>query len=120
MVATSETPNNKTTNSDTKSVDQNRGWKHRSAHWLDAIESTRQGRKRRERQSQPLILTGQGLSLKVDKGCLLIRGGLTHHPQARAQWRFFKGELDIPHALLHWMDGAISLWMYSTGWPNRV
>ena len=31
-------------------------------------------RRLRQRESNPLILTGHGLSVRVDKGCLLVRG----------------------------------------------
>jgi CRISP-associated protein Cas1 len=43
-----------------------------------------------------LILCGHGVSLNVDGGTLLIRNGLTHYPQRRDEFRFFKGEPAIP------------------------
>lgn len=69
-------------------------WAKRSECWLKESQPKRT-RRRREREKNPLILTGRGLSIRVDKGCLLVRDGFTHYPADRWEWRFFNGELDV-------------------------
>ena len=49
-------------------------------------------RGKRQRRQEPLILCGHGVSLRVDKGSLLIRDGFTHYPQPEETYRFFKGD----------------------------
>ncbi len=81
-----------------KRESQNDGseWAERSGYWLKALEAGKPKRKRREKETQPLILNGHGLSISVDKGILIIGGGYTHYPAEKREWRFFKGELTIP------------------------
>jgi CRISP-associated protein Cas1 len=89
-------------------------WSDRSAFWL--AEATRQPvRKSREREQHPLILTGHGLSLRVDKGCLLVRDGNTHYPSAQREWRFFNGALDIPPAFVV-IDGSGEITFDAINW----
>lgn len=38
-------------------------------------------------EPKPLILTGHGVKLRVDRGALLVRNGFTHHPQKQEEWR---------------------------------
>ncbi len=71
-------------------------WRERCAFWNAQCAPPSKGRRLRERESTPLILTGHGLSLRVDKGCLLVWDGNTHYPAERREWRFFPGALDIP------------------------
>lgn len=71
----------------------------RNEHWSKI--GTKGTRKRTGRSDrEPLILCGQGVSLQIDRGCLLIRDGLTHYPQARTTYRFFKGELARPSRII--------------------
>jgi CRISP-associated protein Cas1 len=72
-------------------------------------------RRLRERESKPLILTGHGLSLRVDKGCLLVRDGNTHYPSERREWRFFNGALDIPPAFVV-IDGSGDITLDAIDW----
>lgn len=55
-------------------------WAVQSAGWLAQFDAAKPTRKRREQEKSPLILTGHGLSIRVDKGTLLIRDGNTHYP----------------------------------------
>lgn len=71
-------------------------WTLRSEYWLRRSIELRSNRALRERRSTPLILTGDGIQMRVEKGTLHIRGGLTHYPQEREVYRFFKGDLDLP------------------------
>ena len=89
-------------------------WAARSAYWLEKSE-LKFRRRRREREINPLILTGHGLSIRVDKGSLLIRDGNTHYPADRREWRFFNGELEIPPALIV-VDGSGEITMDAIDW----
>jgi len=89
-------------------------WQTRCEYWLS--ESDRPStRFRREREKNPLILTGHGLSLRVEKGTLLIRDGNTHYPAVRRQWRFFNGTLDIPTTIVV-IDGSGEITMDAIDW----
>ncbi|MEO6247578.1 MAG: CRISPR-associated endonuclease Cas1, partial [Sphingomicrobium sp.] len=71
-------------------------WTARSEYWLQHSIGLTGTRALRERRSTPLILTGDGVHMRVEKGTLHIRGGLTHYPQEQEAYRFFKGDLDLP------------------------
>jgi CRISPR-associated protein Cas1 len=72
----------------------------------------------RERERRPLIVTGHGLSLRVDKGCLLVQDGNTHYPAERRAWRFFNGALDIPPAFMV-IDGSGGITLDAIDWLAR-
>lgn len=88
-------------------------WADRSAFWLRQTE--RKPRRRREREINPLVLTGHGLSIRVHRGCLLVRDGNTHYPAERREWRFFNGALDIPSALIV-LDGSGEITIDAIDW----
>src|SRR5690606_9811237 len=69
----------------------------------------------RERRADPLILTGHGLSIRVDKGTLAIRDGNTHYPAERRIHRFFKGALDTPQRIVL-VDGAGEITLDALDW----
>lgn len=83
-------------------------WAVRSEHWL--AESRKSQRKRliRERNSNALILTGQGTSLRIESGALVIKQGFSHYPQQQEGYRYFKGDLALPRIILL-LDGSGSL-----------
>jgi len=58
-----------------------------------------------QRRTEPLILCGHGVALKIEMGSLLVRNGFTHHPQKREEFRFFRGSLDIPPQIIM-LDGS--------------
>jgi CRISPR-associated protein Cas1 len=80
-------------------------WSSRNEHWISELNESATPRRRRERQKEPLILCGHGVSLRVDGGTLLIVNGLTHYPQQREEFRFFKGEPAIPPRIIM-LDGS--------------
>jgi len=45
------------------------------------------------------------VSLRIEAGTLLIRNGFTHYPQAREEFRFFKGDLNLPPKIIM-LDGS--------------
>lgn len=83
-------------------------WAARNQHWSAVKSRPRRYIAKRERRREPLILCGHGVSLKVDKGTLLVRDGFTHWPQERTEYRFFKGGLDLPPRIVM-LDGSGSL-----------
>ena len=90
-------------------------WAVRSQYWQSEYNSSLPKRKRRERQSNPLILTGYGLSIRVDKGRLVIKDGTTHFPQDRREYVFFKGSLDIPPRIIA-LDGFGTITLDALDW----
>src|SRR6516165_2801426 len=76
----------------------------RCAFWI-AESEPKFPRRVREREATSLVLTGHGLSLRVDKGCLLVRDGNTHYPAEQRERRFFNAALDIPPAFVV-LDGS--------------
>ena len=69
----------------------------------------------RDRQAHPLVLTGHGLSLHVNRGALDVRDGLTHFPAKRQAWRFFPGSLEVPPAVVI-LDGSGNITLDAIDW----
>ena len=83
-------------------------WALRSELWIAESGKLQRKRRLRDRNSNPLILTGHGTSLRIEGGALVIRQGFTHYPQSQEQHRFFRGELTLPPAIIL-LDGSGSL-----------
>ena len=75
-------------------------WAERADYWHDISTASEPRRRKRERRNAPLILSGYGVSLRVERGALIVRSGLTHYPQRREEFRFFKGQLDVPQRII--------------------
>jgi CRISPR-associated protein Cas1 len=89
----------------------------RCAFWIAESEPNFP-RRVREREATPRVLTGHGLSLRVDKGCLLVRDGNTHYPAERRERRFFNASLDIPPAFVV-LDGSGNITLDAIDWLAR-
>ena len=89
-------------------------WASRSRFWLEQ-SSLKVPRRRRERESNPLILNGHGLSIRVHRGTLVIRDGNTHYPAEQREWRFFNGSLDIPPVIVV-IDGSGEITLDAIDW----
>lgn len=83
-------------------------WAERSAHWMTETDRSAKPRKRRDRNTSPLILCGHGVSLRIQNGSLVIRDGFTHYPQEQASHRFFCGDLSLPPRIIL-IDGSGTL-----------
>jgi CRISPR-associated protein Cas1 len=83
-------------------------WAIRSEFWNSEMGYSKPKRRKRERNSVPLILCGHGVSLRVENGALAIRDGFTHYPQKQATYRYFRGDLDLPPRILL-LDGSGTL-----------
>ena len=90
-------------------------WFERCQYWQAAYEASIPTRKRRERQTARLILTGNGLSIRVDRGALWIKDGLTHFPQEKREYRFFPGGLDKPPRIVL-VDGSGQVTLDALDW----
>ncbi len=85
-------------------------WQQRSRNWLAKTTDAPQRLNRRAGTRQPLILSGHGVRLRIDRGSLLVKDGFTHYPQARRMWRFFPGEWRLPSRIvLVDADGGLTL-----------
>jgi CRISPR-associated protein Cas1 len=93
-------------------------WPIRCAYWQFEYQKQIPKRKRRETRKTGLVLTGNGLSLNVDKGRLLIKDGFTHYPQKAARFEFFKGALDIPPRIVI-VDGNGSISIDAISWLSE-
>src|ERR1700730_13447021 len=82
-----------------------RQWCARSDLWNCRNVKAASVRAKRERPRRPLILSGHGVSLRVEGGSLAIRNGFTHYPQQQETYRFFKGEPAIPDRIII-LDGT--------------
>lgn len=82
-------------------------WSERNDHW-EAIARPRQSKISRIAVRQPLVLCGHGMSLNIDRGRLIARDGLTHYPQERRTFEYFKGAVDRPSRIII-LDGSGSL-----------
>jgi CRISPR-associated protein Cas1 len=80
-------------------------WSARNEHWISECLAHATKPRRRVRRREPLILCGHGVSLRVNAGTLLVRNGLTHFPQQREEFRFFKGDPAIPPRIIL-LDGS--------------
>ena len=80
-------------------------WTERGEYWLAQSTLTLPKRPMRRRQTRPLILSGHGVHLRVDKATLHIRNGFTHYPQDQETFRFFRGDLDLPTRIIM-LDGS--------------
>ena len=83
-------------------------WASRNDHWRLFTQQTTKPRGRRQRLTEPLVLCGHGVSLRVDGAALLIRNGRTHHPHDPEAYRFFKGDLALPPRIIT-IDGSGSI-----------
>ena len=85
------------------------GWADRCNYWLKTTAPKSRQFVQRAGIRHPLILTGHGVSLRVEKGSLLVRDGFTHYPQQRETWRFFPGDWRLPSRIVVVdVDGGLS------------
>ena len=95
-----------TTQDQTVRQDHGEAWRAQSAHWQNQnIPKAVNLRRFRRTERKPLVLTGHGVSLRVDNGALLVRGGRTHYPQKVEEYRFFPGSRDRPSRIVI-LDGS--------------
>lgn len=92
-------------------------WANRSDFWLRRPKLANR-RAKTARSSEPLILCGHGVSLRVEAGTLLIKNGFTHYPQKQEVYRFFKGSLDRPSRIIL-LEGSGSISFDVLSWLSE-
>lgn len=90
-------------------------WAERSEYWAAQAAASTPVRKRRARNSTPLVLCGHGISIRVENGALVIRNGFTHYPQDQECHRYFPGSRQIPERILL-LDGSGTLSFEVLSW----
>ena len=83
-------------------------WAIRSQFWIGECDKSERKRLTRERNSNPLILTGHGTSMRIENGTLVIKQGYSYYPQNQECHCFFKGDLALPRIVIL-LDGSGSL-----------
>jgi CRISPR-associated protein Cas1 len=93
-------------------------WATRSELWRSRVETASLRRTKRAKPQSALILAGHGVSLRIHGGALEIKNGLTHYPQQRETYLFFRGGADLPERIILLdCDGSISFDVLS--WLNE-
>lgn len=90
-------------------------WADRCQHWRQLADQRPDKRKRRQKETRPLILAGHGISISVHRGTLLIQDGNTHYPGAKRTSRYFKGDLTIPPRIVL-VDGSGNISLDALDW----
>ncbi len=80
-------------------------WQKRGEYWQKQQAPKPRGRPS-PKDRQPLILSGHGVRLSVDRDTLLVQNGFTHYPQQRKEWRFFASERRRLPARIVILDGS--------------
>jgi CRISPR-associated protein Cas1 len=90
-------------------VNSKSAWAARSEIWRSRVERASARRTKRAKPQSALILAGHGVSLRIHGGALEIKNGLTHYPQQRETYLFFRGDADLPERIILLdCDGSIS------------
>lgn len=94
-------------------------WGERSVYWAEVepltLKTEIRKSKKKGREPGPLILTGHGVKLSLDRGTLLVQNGFSHYPQERKQWHFFPGDRNLPSRIVV-LDGAGGLSFQVLSW----
>jgi CRISPR-associated endonuclease Cas1 len=93
-------------------------WAFRAENWITELPKLQKTRLRRQRNPNPLILAGHGVSLRIDKGTLVIKEGFTHYPQKQIEHRYFPGDLELPRIIML-LDGSGSLSFDVLSWLSE-
>jgi len=92
----------------TRTADDDSNWATRCAMWQGRVERATARRTKRAKAYLALILAGHGVSLRVHGGALEIKNGLTHYPQSRDTYLFFRRDADLPERIIL-LDGSGSI-----------
>jgi CRISP-associated protein Cas1 len=83
-------------------------WATRSAIWQSRVEKASARRTKRAKAQPALILSGHGVSMRVENDSLTIKNGFTHYPQRREIIRYFRGDIALPERIIL-LDGSGSI-----------
>jgi len=87
---------------------QKSAWATRCDLWQNRLEKATARRTKRAKPQSALILAGHGVSFRIQGGALAIQNGLTHYPQTREEFVFFRGDIDLPQRIIL-LDGSGSI-----------
>ena len=97
-------------------VDSDDLWAERGNYWISKLNPVPQYKARRRRIiHKPLVLSGHGIRLNIDRGTLLIKCGYTHYPQKREEYRFFPSDRQLPSRIVI-LDGDGSITFDALEW----
>jgi CRISPR-associated protein Cas1 len=100
-------------------VKANDNWAKRGDYWLKRINPVPQYKaQKRRRINKPLILSGHGIRLNIDRGTLLIKCGFTHFPQTKEEYRFFPKDRQLPSRIVI-LDGDGSITFDALQWLSE-
>jgi CRISP-associated protein Cas1 len=94
------------------------GWAERCAYWLSNRPQKRRYGPPPRQSHEPLILTGHGMSLRVDHGALVVRNGFTHYPRGAEEHRFLRGDRHLPSRIIV-IDGSGALSFDVLSWLSE-
>jgi CRISPR-associated protein Cas1 len=90
-------------------INSKSSWATRSELWRSRVQRASAPRTKRAKPQSALILAGHGVSLRIHGGALEVKDGLTHYPQQRTTYLFFRGDVDLPERIILLdCDGSIS------------
>lgn len=76
-------------------------WATRSEYWsIKSRENPPNHRVNKRRDRRPLIICGHGARLQIDRGTLFVKNGFTHFPQSQEEFRYFRGDPDLPNRII--------------------
>jgi CRISPR-associated protein Cas1 len=81
-------------------VNSKSAWAARNELWRSRTEKVSLRRTKRAKPQSALTLAGHGASLRIQRGALEIKNGLTHYPQERETYLFFRGDADLPERII--------------------
>jgi len=97
-------------------VDTDDLWAERGNYWIGKLNPVPYYKARRRRIiHRPLVLSGHGIRLNIDRGTLLIKCGYTHYPQSREEYRFFPQDRQLPSRIVI-LDGDGSITFDALEW----
>jgi CRISPR-associated protein Cas1 len=99
-------------------INSKSAWATRSEVWQSRVERASARRTKRAKPQSALILAGHGVSLRIHGGALEVKNGLTHYPQAREAYLFFRGDIDLPERIIL-LDGSGSVSFDVLSWLSE-
>jgi len=94
-------------------------WAKRGDFWERKVNPVPQFKARKRRIiHKPLVLSGHGIKLNIDRGSLLIKCGFTHYPQKREEYRFFPRDRQLPSRIVI-LDGDGSITFDALEWLSE-
>ncbi|MFZ4541594.1 MAG: CRISPR-associated endonuclease Cas1 [Rickettsiales bacterium] len=99
--------------------DDDATWAELGEYWLGKLNPIPQYKAKKRRViHRPLVLSGHGIRLHIDRDTLLIKCGFTHYPQKAEQYRFFPQDRQLPSRIVI-LDGDGSITFDALEWLSQ-